>query len=190
MRRVRELRHLGERVADQLDDAVRVILDDQPAAIDALHENERLIDRHYASIVGFVEQLLQPELPADVTRRAVELVEAADYLESIGDLVDKEMIPLYRRHTERGAGIIRRRAHNCRRSPRRSARSCAARLAQWRMQTRRWHEQFWKRNRRCAVSSGRPSKSSSSPRPRTRRSVSCRPRWSARSRNRCDGRIA
>lgn len=101
----RELLHLGERVADQLDEAVRVILDDQPAAIDALHENELLIDRHYASIVGFVEQLLQPELPADVIRRAVELVEAADYLESIGDLVDKEMIPLYQRHTERGTAI-------------------------------------------------------------------------------------
>ncbi len=101
----RELLHLGERVADQLDEAVRVILDDQPAAIDALHENELLIDRHYASIVGFVEQLLQPELPADVIRTAVELVEAADYLESIGDLVDKEMIPLYQRHTERGTAI-------------------------------------------------------------------------------------
>ena len=101
----RELLHLGERVADQLDDAVRVILDDRPAVIDALHENELLIDRHYASIVGFVEQLLQPELPADVIRTAVELVEAADYLESIGDLVDKEMIPLYQRHTERGTAI-------------------------------------------------------------------------------------
>ena len=101
----RELLHLGERVADQLDEAVRVILDDQPAAIGPLHENELLIDRHYASIVGFVEQLLQPELPADVIRTAVELVEAADYLESIGDLVDKEMIPLYQRHTERGTAI-------------------------------------------------------------------------------------
>jgi len=101
----RELRHLGERVADQLDEAIRVILDEQPAAIGALHENELLIDRHYASIVGFVEKLLQPELPADVIRTAVELVEAADYLESIGDLVDKEMIPLYQRHTERGTAI-------------------------------------------------------------------------------------
>ena len=101
----RELLHLGERVVDQLDDAVRVILDDQPAAVDALHERERLIDRHYASIVGFVEQLLQPELPADVIKTAVELVEAADYLESIGDLADKEMISLYQRHRERGTAI-------------------------------------------------------------------------------------
>jgi hypothetical protein len=76
MRRV-ELLHLGERVADQLDDAVRVILDGQPAAIDAPHENER--DRPaLRPIVGFVEQLLRPELPADVTRTAIELVEATD----------------------------------------------------------------------------------------------------------------
>jgi phosphate:Na+ symporter len=101
----RELLHLGERVADQLTQGVAVILDDRQEAIDALHANERLIDRHYASIVGFVEKLLQPELPPDVTRAAVELVEAADYLESIGDLVDREMIPLYQRHGERGTRI-------------------------------------------------------------------------------------
>ena len=75
-------------------------------AIDDLHENEQLIDRHHASPSSVSSrQLLQPELPPDVTRTAIELVEAADYLESIGDLVDKEMIPLYQRHAERGTGI-------------------------------------------------------------------------------------
>lgn len=101
----RELRHLGERVADQLDEGVRVILDDQPAAIGALRDRELLIDRHYASIAGFIQELLQPELPADVIRSAVGLAEAADYLESIGDLVDKEIIPLYQRHKERGTAV-------------------------------------------------------------------------------------
>jgi phosphate:Na+ symporter len=49
--------------------------------------------------------VLQPELPPDICRTAVDLVEAADYLEAIGDLVDKEMVPLYRRHLERGTQI-------------------------------------------------------------------------------------
>ncbi len=98
----REVLHLGERVADQLDAALPAILDDKDAAIDALHESEHLINQHYAAIVGFVEKLLQPELPRDICQTAIDLVEAADYLESIGDLVDKEMIPLYRRHVERG----------------------------------------------------------------------------------------
>jgi len=101
----REVLHLGERVADQLDAALPAILDDKDAAIDALHESEHLINQHYAAIVGFVEKLLQPELPRDTCREAIDLVEAADYLESIGDLIDKEMIPLCRRHAERGTPI-------------------------------------------------------------------------------------
>ena len=98
----RELNHLGERVGDLFDAAVPAILDGQHATIDTLHACEQLIDRHHAAIVGFIEKVLQPELAPDICRTAVDLVEAADYLESIGDLVDKEMIPLYRRHVERG----------------------------------------------------------------------------------------
>ena len=36
---------------------------------------------------------------------AIDLVEAADYLESIGDLIDREMIPLYQRHAESSASM-------------------------------------------------------------------------------------
>ncbi len=101
----REVQHLGERVAAQLEETIPAILDGQPAALDALHASELLINQHHAAIVRFVEQLLQPELPRDICLTAVDLVEAADYLESISDLVDKEMIPLYQRHTERGTVI-------------------------------------------------------------------------------------
>jgi phosphate:Na+ symporter len=101
----RELLHLGERVGDLLDAAVPAVLDREDAAIDALHAREQLIDRHHAALVGYVEKLLQPGLAPDVCRDAVDLVEAADYLESIADLVDKEMIPLHRRHAERGTEI-------------------------------------------------------------------------------------
>jgi phosphate:Na+ symporter len=101
----RELLHLGERVADLLDAAIPAILDGQPAKFETLHEREHMINRHHTAIFAFIETLLQPELPPDVCRAAVDLVEAADYLESIGDLVDKEMIPLYRRHVDRGNEI-------------------------------------------------------------------------------------
>jgi phosphate:Na+ symporter len=101
----REVLHLGERVGDLLDAAVPAILDSQHAAIDALRAREQVIDRHHAAIAGFIEKMLQPELAPDICRSAVDLAEAADYLESIGDLVDKEMIPLHRRHVERGTEI-------------------------------------------------------------------------------------
>lgn len=97
-----EVIHLGERVGKLLNSAVPAILDGRAAALDELHAEERLIDEHHAEITVFIEKLLQPELAPDVCRTAVDLVEAADYLESIGDLVDKEMIPLHRRQLERG----------------------------------------------------------------------------------------
>lgn len=98
-----EVVHLGERVSECLNLAVPAILDGRLASIEALQAQEQLINEHYAEITDFVEKLLQPELSPDICRTAVDLAEAADYLESIGDLIDKEMIPLYRRQSERGA---------------------------------------------------------------------------------------
>jgi Na+/phosphate symporter len=46
--------------------------------------------------------MLQPELSRAICRTDIDPVQAADYLESIGNLVDLEMIPQYRRQTERG----------------------------------------------------------------------------------------
>lgn len=101
----REVRRLGERVAEQLEAVVPAILEQRHAAFDAAHANERLIDAHHAEIAGFVERLLQPGTPRDVCRTAIDLVEAADYLESIADLIDKEMIPFGLRHAERATPI-------------------------------------------------------------------------------------
>jgi phosphate:Na+ symporter len=98
----RELLKLGERVGDLLDAAVPAILDGRDAEIEALHADEAHIDRHHASIVGFIEQVLNSEHAPDISRSAMNLAEAADYLEAIADLVDREMIPLHQRHAERG----------------------------------------------------------------------------------------
>ncbi|MEI6113596.1 MAG: Na/Pi cotransporter family protein [Burkholderiales bacterium] len=101
----RELTLLGERVGDLLDAAVPAILADTPVEIDKLEGAEQSIDQLHAVIVGFLEKLLEPGQAPDVCRMAIDLVEAADYLESIGDLVDREMIPLYQRHAESGAAM-------------------------------------------------------------------------------------
>lgn len=100
-----EVIHLGERVGRLLNVAVPAILDGRAASLDALQAEEALIDDHHAEITLFVEKLLLPELAPDVCRTAVDLVESADYLESIGDLIEKEMIPLCRRQIERGTEL-------------------------------------------------------------------------------------
>jgi phosphate:Na+ symporter len=98
----RELLQLGGRVGDLLDAAVAAILDGRNSEIEALHADEQLIDRQHAAIVGFIEQVLHAESSPDISRSAIDLAEAADYLEAIADLVDKEMIPLHQRHVARG----------------------------------------------------------------------------------------
>lgn len=98
----RELLRLGERVGDLLDAAVPAILDGRDAEIDALRADEDLIDRHHAAIVRFIEKVLHSERAPEISRDAMNLAEAADYLEAIADLVDREIIPLHQRHAERG----------------------------------------------------------------------------------------
>lgn len=100
----REVVRLGERIAEQLEAVMPAILEERHGAFEAAQAKEWLIDAHHAAIVGFVEKRLQPQTPRDVCRTAIDLVEA-DYLEAIGDVIDKEMIPLCRRHAERATSI-------------------------------------------------------------------------------------
>ena len=101
----REVQHLGERVAARFDAALPAILDARRAALDAMHAERALIGRHHAAIVGFAQKLLQPELARDIGLAAVDLVEAADHLESISDLVDRDMIARYRSDGEDSAAL-------------------------------------------------------------------------------------
>jgi phosphate:Na+ symporter len=99
----REVVRLGARVGDLLDAAGPAIQGGRSAEIEALHAEEVLIDKHHAAILKFLEHVLEAERAPDVSHNAIDLIEAADYLEAIADLVDREIIPLYRRHAERGS---------------------------------------------------------------------------------------
>jgi phosphate:Na+ symporter len=93
----RELGALGRRVREQLDLAMAAILAGKDIEAGPLQSREEMIDRHHAEIVRYVQPMLQQELSADSGMAVVDLVEAADYLESLGDLVEKELAPLHER---------------------------------------------------------------------------------------------
>lgn len=93
----RELGALGRRVREQLDLAMAAILAGKDIEAGPLQSREEMIDRHHAEIVRYVQPMLQQELSADSGMAVVDLVEAADYLESLGDLVEKELVPLHER---------------------------------------------------------------------------------------------
>jgi Na+/phosphate symporter len=99
----RELRMMGDRVREQLDLVIQATLAGKTIDTGLVQEREQLIDRHHAEIIHFAGQLLQVESAVDIRMAAVNLVEAADYLESLADLIEKELLPLYER--QRASGI-------------------------------------------------------------------------------------
>ncbi len=101
----KELRLMGERVGEQLDLAMAAILAGRPVDVGSVQAREQLIDKHHAEIVHYVRDLLQLPLASDTGLASIDLVEAADHLESLGDLVDRELIPLNERHRSRGASL-------------------------------------------------------------------------------------
>lgn len=96
----REVVHLGERVAAHLENSMVAIIDGGEARLQGLRQEDDRIDRHHEALVEYVERILQPELPAQTGMEAMHLLEAADYLESMGDVIDKDMIPLGLRRVE------------------------------------------------------------------------------------------
>jgi phosphate:Na+ symporter len=101
----REVSLLGERVREQLDLAMAAIFSGRPVDAGSVETRERLLDKHHAQIVHYAEHLLQQELARETGLVAVNLVEAADYLEALGDLVEKELIPIYERQRASGASL-------------------------------------------------------------------------------------
>ena len=101
----REVSLLGERVREQLDLAMAAIFSGRPVDVGSVEMRERLLDKHHAQIVHYAEHLLQQELARETGLVAINLVEAADYLEALGDLVEKELIPIYERQRASGAAL-------------------------------------------------------------------------------------
>jgi len=100
-----EVSLLGERVREQLDLAMAAIFSGRHVDVGSVETRERLLDKHHAQIVHYAEHLLQQELARETGLVAVNLVEAADYLEALGDLVEKELIPIYERQRASGASL-------------------------------------------------------------------------------------
>lgn len=101
----REVIRLGARVAQTLDDALDVLLSGREEQLQRIHSQDDRIDRHHEAIVAYVEKLLQVEMAATESRETAQLLEAADFLESIGDVVDKDMVPLGQRRLHDGLTV-------------------------------------------------------------------------------------
>jgi phosphate:Na+ symporter len=98
----REMLRESDIVKEMLGDAVRVFQLDDPAAIAAVREKDNLVDVLDRQIRLYLTRLSATPLSEHQGRRAVALLEASRDLESIGDIIDRNLMPLALKRITKG----------------------------------------------------------------------------------------
>ena len=88
----RELGRIGRRVVAMVDDALPIILHGEPDAIQALALRDEEIDALYARTVGYLGDISRKGLTQAETRDLVSLMAAANDAESVGDVVEADLV--------------------------------------------------------------------------------------------------
>ncbi len=86
-----ELLHLGERVKEMLEEIMPAVLSGTREQIAAVVAKDDIVDTLHGQIVTYLGQISQTELTAAQTTELIKLLEAANDLESIGDLIETNL---------------------------------------------------------------------------------------------------
>ncbi len=89
-----EVAVLAEEVQGMVDQSLDATLAGTDAAARQLAEREASVDARYLAIVAYVRDLLATQPGTGPTRSAMELLEQADELETIADLVSLTILPI------------------------------------------------------------------------------------------------
>lgn len=93
----REVTLMGAQVLATVEQSLATVISGDAASLDMINGMDGRIDAHHEALVAYCERLLQVEMASEVGMEITYLLETADYLESIGDVVAKDMVPLGRR---------------------------------------------------------------------------------------------
>ena len=91
-----EILHMGNRVKRMLDQAHTIVLSGNKHELDRLEAMDNEIDILHGTVVEYLGKISQRTLPEDLTNELVQLFEAVNSLESIGDLIERNLVPLGR----------------------------------------------------------------------------------------------
>lgn len=91
-----ELISLGGEVQSMVEDSLGVVLSDDPHAADSLITREEAVDRRYLGVLGYLQSLLATGPGETAALRSAALIDVADGLEDIGDVVAMNIVPLTR----------------------------------------------------------------------------------------------
>jgi phosphate:Na+ symporter len=88
----RELVRLGGLVRSMLTQSLHVVSMGTQAEVDALQSADNDVDRIYEACIRYLAQLSQSSLVGDQPRQLSQFVGVANYLENIGDVIEKDLL--------------------------------------------------------------------------------------------------
>ncbi|HUJ19802.1 MAG TPA: Na/Pi cotransporter family protein [Nitrospirota bacterium] len=98
----REALRASDIVREMLVDSVTVFQTDDPSTISAIKDKDNLIDLLDRHIRLYITRLSSGHLTESQTRRAMTVLEISRDLESIGDIVDRNVMPLALKRIKKG----------------------------------------------------------------------------------------
>ncbi|MBC8451144.1 MAG: Na/Pi cotransporter family protein [Planctomycetes bacterium] len=87
-----ELLHMGNRVEDMYKASLRALLDGTQAQLFRLRSTDEAVDTLHGAVVEYLGLVSQESLSADQTEELMRLLEAANALENIGDVIETSMV--------------------------------------------------------------------------------------------------
>jgi len=93
----RELVRLGEHVATMIRGLQKTTLSGSEKELDALERADEQVDALYEAIVRFLGRLSQKNLVADQPQQMHDYIGICNYLENIGDVIEKDLVATARK---------------------------------------------------------------------------------------------
>lgn len=103
----REIEHMGEQAKDMLAAIMPAILCGSIADLDEIERKDEFVDVLHAEIVVYLGKISRLELTEKQTEDLMRLMDAANDLENIGDVIEMNLVELGRRRIEKGISISR-----------------------------------------------------------------------------------
>jgi phosphate:Na+ symporter len=103
----REALRASDIAREMLVDAVKVFENDDPAAITAIKNKDNLIDVLDRHIRLYITRMSSSHLTEAQSRRALAVLEVSRNLESIGDIIDRNVMPLAMKRINKGITFSR-----------------------------------------------------------------------------------
>jgi phosphate:Na+ symporter len=101
----RELGRAGRRVQGMVDDVLNVMLEADQEQLDELARRDEEVDALYARVVAYLGRISQQNLTDTASAELTALMSAANNLESIGDVVETDLVSIGRRRLVDGVTV-------------------------------------------------------------------------------------